>query len=186
MRGHPDTPAATSLREYHFTILMTNAASAYAEGRGQDFADDRSALDHLLQEEPEHQPLAMRFRNLMGLWLRDAHNKRQQVEFERMQKSQREREEREMKEAQERERAENEKQSGGEEEVAKAVEDSPSSTASGDSQSDSKDGSEVQASPTPARAKSVFDLSGLMDTDEDESSVEDEDSSSDEEEITPD
>lgn len=151
MRGRPDTPAATSLREYHFTVLMTQVASAYAEGRGQDFADSRSALDSLLQEEPQHQPLSARFRRLMGLWLQDAHNKRQRQELEAKQ--------RRLREA--------EKETG----VEKAMED-----AEGDEQG----GGSESASPTAAAtAKSVFDLSGLNDSDEDDSTG-DEESSSDE------
>lgn len=164
---------------------MTQVARAYADGRGQDFADGRFAIDYLLQEEPKHQPLVARFRALMGLWLLDAHNKRQQEKFEMRQKKEREEEEREMKEAHGRDKAEdneNKEQGDGEEarNARKASEDSPSSTASADSQHASKDGNEVEGSPA-ACTKSVFDLSGLIDTDEDESSSDDEETSSDEE-----
>ncbi|KAG6354579.1 hypothetical protein INS49_004597 [Diaporthe citri] len=183
MRGRPRTPAATSLREHHLTVLMTQVARAYAEGRGQDFADSRFAINNLLQEEPEHQPLAARFRALMGLWLQGAHNKRQQEEFERRQKRQRdEEEEREMKELQEGKAKDNEESDG--EEAVKAVKTSaksPSSTASADSQRVSKDGDEVEGSSAAARTKTVFDLSGLIDTDENESSSDDDETSSDEE-----
>lgn len=142
MRGRPDTPAATSLREYHFTVLMTQVASAYAEGRGQDFADSRAALDSLLREEPQHQPLSARFRRLMGLWLQEAHNKRQREELEGKRRRQREAE--------------------GEVGTETAVEDAEGDEQGGDSKS--------SASPAAAaRAKSVFDLSGLVDSDEDES-----------------
>lgn len=172
MRGRPDTPPATSLREFHFTILMTRLASAYTEGQGQDFADGRSAIDSLLQEEPQHQPLAARFRKLMTLWLQEAHNKRQREE------------EREMEEAED---DENSVDSDDEETIkvsmpskpSKPSKESPSSTASADGQRVSKDGDHVEGTPTAARAKSVFDLSGLIDTEDDPSS--DEDSSSDEE-----
>lgn len=164
---------------------MTQVARAYAEGRGQDYADGRFAIDNLLQEEPRHQPLAVRFRALMGMWLQDAHNKRQQEKFERRQKREREEEEEEMKEAQEGRAEDNEdsEESDGEEAVKtrKASEKSPSSTASADSQRVSKDGDEVQGSPAAAPTKTVFDLSGLIDTDEDESSSDDEETSSDEE-----
>lgn len=182
MRGSPTILAAISLREQHFTVLMTKVASAYAAGRGQDFADGRFAIDDLLQEKPEHQPLVARFRALMGLWLQDAHNKRQQEEFERKKKRQREEEEREMKEAQEGVRAEDNenKEQGDDEEVIRARADSPSSTTSTDSQHVSKDGDEVEGSQAASRAKSVFDLSGLIDTDEDESSSDDETSSDEE------
>ncbi|KAL1848680.1 hypothetical protein Daus18300_013550 [Diaporthe australafricana] len=71
MRRNPNTPAATSLREYHFMILMTNVATAFAKGRDQDFADDRVALGNLLDEECKHKPLGARFRRLMALWLQD-------------------------------------------------------------------------------------------------------------------
>lgn len=178
MRGRPRTPVATSLRKNHFTVLMTQVARAYAEGRGQDFADGRSTINNLLQEVPKHHPLAARFRTLMGLWLQDAYNKRQQEEFERRKKRQQEEEE----ETDEAEDSENSEESDGEEAV-KAVqvsEESPSSTASADSQQVSKDGEEVEGSPMAVRAKSVFDLSGLIDTDEDESSSGDDETSSDE------
>lgn len=163
---------------------MTQVARAYADGRGQDFADGRFAIDHLLREEPKHRPLAGRFRALMGSWLQDAHNKRQQEEYERRQKREREVEEREMKEANKRDKAEDKenKEEGIGEEAIRASEDSPSSTASADSQHVSKDGDEVEGSSMVAgRAKSVFDLSGLVDTDEGESSSDDDETSSDEE-----
>lgn len=185
MRGRPSTPAATSLREHHFAVLMTQVARAYAEGRGQDFADDRSAIDHLLQEEPKHQPLAVRFRAVMGMWLQDAHNKRQQEKLDRRRKRQREEEEGGMRKAQEgkAEDSEDSEESDGEEAVKtrKASEKSPSSTASANSQHISKDDDEVQGSPAAALTKTVFDLSGLIDTDEDESSSDDEEASSDDE-----
>lgn len=198
MRGHPSTPAATTLREYHFVILMTQIATAYADGRGQDFADSRSALDRLLQEEPEQQPLTARFRRIMGLWLQDAHNKRQQEDFERKQRRLRKEEEKEIQEALEMERAENDTANENTENGAietieiedderneqshaeqgnEASEYSPSSSAT--DQGDSEDGSEEEGSPSPPRAKNVFDLSGLIDTDEDSTS-DDDDSSSDE------
>ncbi|KAI7783530.1 hypothetical protein LA080_011659 [Diaporthe eres] len=183
VRGRPSSPAVTSLREHHFALLMAQVARAYAEGRGQDFADNRSAIDQLLREEPKHQPLAVRFRALMGMWLQDAHIKRQQEKFDRRQK--REREEKEMKEAQEgrAEDDEDSEDSDGEEVVKtrKASEQSPSSAGSADSQRVSRDGDEVQGSPGAAPTKTVFDLSGLIDTDEDESSSDDEEASSDDE-----
>lgn len=83
MRGDPNTPAVTSLREHHFTILMTNVATAFADGRGQDFADDRVALGNLLDEEHEHKPLGARFSRLMALWLQDDMNKKRQEEMKK-------------------------------------------------------------------------------------------------------
>lgn len=168
MRGRPDTPPATSLREYHFTILMAELASAYAEGRGQDFADDRFAIDKLLQEEPQHQPLAARFRKLMTLWLQEAHNKKQ-------------REEEKERETDEEDEDSNDSDDEGFIKVSKpskASNESPSSTASTNGQQFSKDGDAVAGTATAARTKSVFDLSGLIDTEDDSSS--DEYSSSDE------
>lgn len=185
MRGRPDTPPATSLREYHFSVLMAQVARAYAEGRGQDFADGRSAVDSLLREEPQHQPLAERFRQLMGLWLQEAHDKRQREELERQQL---EDEDDEMEDSEDSEQGEGEE--AGEESKAGnasvASQESPSSsssTASADGQRDSKDVDEVDGSPAAARTRSVFDLSGLITTD-DSSDDDDDDSSSDEEGIT--
>lgn len=171
MRGHPDTPAATSLREYHFTILMHQVVAAYAEGRGQDFADDRFALDNLLREEPEHQPLAERFCRLMGLWLQEAHNKRQQEKLETEQRRKRQKEERKMRKEQEMNLKKagkksnkkiNERNDG--KRGADLGEDSSSSLDIDEQDSDV--GDEAQTSPAPIRAKNVFDLAGLIDTDE--------------------
>lgn len=168
---------------------MTQIATAYADGRGQDFADGRSALDRLLQEEPEHQPLAVHFREIMGLWLQDAHDKRQQEEFESDQRRQRKEGEREMKEVREREEVENNEtnenianienneQSNAKEDT-KASKDSPSSSAA--DQHEPEDSSEVEGPLTPDRAKSVFDLSGLIDSDEDGSTSDGDNTSSDE------
>lgn len=171
MRGHPDTPAATSLREYHFTILMHQVVTAYAEGRGQDFADDRFALDNLLREEPEHQPLAERFCRLMGLWLQEAHNRRQQEKFEAEQRRKRQKEERKMRKEQEMnlkkagkksKKKINERNDG-----KRDIDFGEDSSSSFDAdQPDSDVGDEAQTSPAPIRAKSVFDLAGLIDTDE--------------------
>lgn len=171
MRGRPDTPPATSLREYHFTILMTELASAYAEGRGQDFADGRFAIDDLLQEEPQHQFLAARFSKLMTLWLQEAHNKRQREDAERK-----------TEEVEDDEDSEDSDDEGfiKVSKPSKGSKDSPSSTASTNGQQVSKDGDAVEGTTTTTHTKSVFDLSGLIDTEDDSSG--DEDSSSDEEE----
>lgn len=186
MRGHPDTPPATSLREYHFTVLMAQVARAYADGRGQDFADGRSAIDSLLQEEPDHQPLALRFRKLMGLWLQEARDKRQREELEKLLQ--------EVEEELEAEDSEDSEESEGEEAIEASresrvrnnsnasQESASSSTASADSQHVPEEGDEVDGSPAATRPKSVFDPSGQITTDD--SSEDDEDSSSDEEEIT--
>lgn len=184
MRGDPSTPAATSLREYHFTILMNQVLAAYAEGRGQDFADGRFALHDLIQEEPEHQPLAERFRRLMGLWLQEAHNKRQQVYFERAQRRKRQKEEGEMREEQKRgiKHAENKENSKNKERSA-GKEGTHSSQGSSSwpnaNEQNSDVGVEAQTSSSPIRAKDVFDLAGLIDTNDESSG--DEVSSSDEE-----
>lgn len=164
---------------------MAQVARAYAEGRGQDFADGRSAIDNLLREEPGHQHLAERFRTLMGLWLQEAHDKLQQEELERRQRED-EDEDEEMEDSEDSEQGEG-KEAGkesktGNASVASQESPSSSSTASADSQGASRDGSEVDGSPAAARAKSVFDLSGQITTDD--SSDDDEDSSSDEEGIT--
>lgn len=185
MRGHPDTPAATSLRQYHFTILMNQVVTAYAEGRGQDFADGRFALDHLLREEPEHQPLSERFRRLMGLWLQEAHNKRQQEKLEIEQRRKRQKEERKLRKEQEtnmkkgkkKEHNKINKRSDGARGTALS-EDSSSSSDADEQNSDV--GDETQASPAPIRAKNVLDLAGLIDTEEDELSSGDDDTSDDE------
>lgn len=171
MRGRPDTPPATSLREYHFTILMTRLSSAYTEGRGQDFADGRFAIDSLLQEEPQHQPLAARFSKLMTLWLQEAHNRRQREDTER-----------EIEEVEDDEDSEDSDDEGfiKVSKPRKVSKESPSSTASADGQQVSKGGDAVEGTATAARARSVFDLSGLIDTEDDSSG--DDDSSSDEEE----
>jgi hypothetical protein len=180
MRGDPSTPAATSLREYHFAILMKQVLAAYAEGRGQDFADGRFAVHHLLQEEPEHQPLAERFSRLMGLWLQEAHNKRRQVEFEREQRRKRQREEGEMREEQERgvKKAKNKENNKNKEHAGKEATHSSQDSCSwlDANEQHSGVGVKAQTSPSPIRAKDVFDLAGLIET-EDESGGDDEVSS---------
>lgn len=107
----------------------------------------------------------------MTLWLQEAHNKRQREDVDR-----------ETEEVEDDEDSEDSDDEGfiKVSKPSKGSKDSPSSTASTDGQQVSKDGGTVGGTATAARAKSVFDLSGLIDT-EDESSS-DEDSSSDEEE----
>ncbi|KAG8164475.1 hypothetical protein KVR01_006393 [Diaporthe batatas] len=97
LRVNHATAAVTTLKEYHFTLLMRETFESYATDRLQDFADIRISLHEFLQEDPQHKPLAERFCRLMGLWLLDGHNRRQQEMLESEQRMIRQREERKTK-----------------------------------------------------------------------------------------
>lgn len=165
MRVDPNTPAATSLKEYHFTILMRQAFDAFAEGRGEDFSDMRVALHDLLQEEAKHKTLAERLCRLMGLWLQDAHNKRQQEKSEWEQQLSRQLAERKMKMEQEKgmKKAENKKSVGTN--VRVHDKNRPDSSKNGSASPNANKQNQVvldeaKASPVRVPAKNVFDLAG--------------------------
>ncbi|KAK2606694.1 hypothetical protein N8I77_005425 [Diaporthe amygdali] len=106
MRGNPATPAATSLREYHFIVLMVKLASSHADGRAQDFADNRFAVHNLLLEERKHEHLAEHFRMLMGLWVKEAWDKQREEDMEKQQRHAWEKKTKKLQEERERKRHE--------------------------------------------------------------------------------
>jgi hypothetical protein len=165
---------------------LNQLLTAYAEGHGQAFADNRFAVEQLLREEPEHQPLAERFGKLMGLWLQEAYEKRRQAAIERGQKLRRQKEEA-MREEQERGSKKARNKCNNSKNTCKERDDGNEDAHSSQGSSswpDAKDQHSIvvaaaKASPAPIRRKDVFDLAGLIKTDRDSSSV-DEPSSDDE------
>lgn len=167
MRINPHAPAATSLKEFHFSLLMRQAFEFFAVGRGQDFSDTRFILHDLLREEPEHKPLADRFCRLMGLWMQDAHNKRQREVLELEQRLRRQAEERKMRAEQEKgtRKAENRKNAG----TNVRVHDKkrPNSSKNASLPNANKQHSVVRDDAGTSTAyvltKNVFDLAGVYD-----------------------
>ncbi|POS78050.1 hypothetical protein DHEL01_v203565 [Diaporthe helianthi] len=173
----PYVLAETSLREHHFNMLMEQAIESFAEGRGQDFADERIAIHNILLQKPEHKQLAEHFCRLMGRWLQLAHNKRQQEEDEREERLVRQLVERKKRQAAEQEKGANKAEDNMKKRVGNdgrgrdrvqpdLIKNASSSLDASNQDQHEVVGDEAGTSPAKVRARSIFDLAGLGEIDE--------------------